>query len=236
MYKVRAKLEGKEFLLALLFFAVAWGFVVISVSPVGWYKSHNSEPCEDEYGDQTVDTKFIVTLWRYHSCSPVPLQCATQCTNKKWSEIYKVGCGGTSPKGEELYCYDFDVAGQMTSAFLIIGVCLASFVFPLSFIRIRGLKIPFVNHVRIGKVILVLVSFCWACCIMSFMWYPYIADAKAWNEQNNGEIHLSVGWYLLMGALPIFFISIVFFIIDFTIVSNRASYENADDERNEIFE
>lgn len=230
MHALRSKLDGKEFVFGLAFFTVAWLFVLISVCPVGWYQSKFSEDCEGEsYEGQSVDTKFTVTLWRYHSCSPIPLQCATQCTNKKWSELWKIGCGGTGPAGEEVYCFDFDIAGQMTSAFLILGICLSSLVFPLCALRLRKLNIKFITDVRIGKVILVLVSFCWACCIMSFMWYPYIADAKAWNEQNDGTIHLSVGWYLLMITLPFFFISVFFFILDFTKVSNRSSYKNADE-------
>ena len=230
LQKLRSVVDGKEFLLALSLFFIAWLLVLISVCPIAWYKARTTTPCDASYEGKEVETKFVVTLWRYHSCNPVPLACSNQCTNKRWSELWKIGCGGVGPQGEELYCYNFDSAGEMTAAFLVLGLCISSLVFPLSFMRLKQLNVKFLSQVRIGKILLVVMSFCWACCIMSFVWYPYIADAKSWEEQNGGTMHLGVGWYLVLTSLPLFFISIVFFVLDFAKVSNRQSYEETREE------
>mmetsp|Transcript_20086 Transcript_20086/g.34192 ORF Transcript_20086/g.34192 Transcript_20086/m.34192 type:complete len:239 (+) Transcript_20086:15-731(+) len=226
---VKEKLDGKELILGLCVFAIAWMLLVICVCPIPWYNSITSVPCES---NASIDVKkvFTVTLWRYHSCSQDPLDCTSVCENKSWNEVWKLGCGGIGPQGDTVYCYDFDVSGEMTASFLILGICISAFIFPLSIIRKFNIKIKFVTPLRIGKVCLTLLAFCWSCMLMSWIWYPYIADASVWEDQNDGNIHLSYGWYILMVDIVIFFFAIIIFIFDYTHLSNRLDYDNLNDD------
>merc|ERR1719282_1374275 len=221
---LRERLEGKEIYLGLTLFIVAWGILFVCISPVAYYKSTKEVPCSDS-ADSLVTT-FSVTLWRYHSCDRDPFACELQCINKPWSELWKVGCGGIGPRGQEVYCWDFDVAGEMTAIFLILGLCFSFFVLPLTVIRLWNIRIRFATPTRIAKVQLTLLSFCWSCCIMSWIWYPYITDADLWEQQTGGTIHLALGWYLLLSELPLFFIVIVFYILDYVRLSHAHAYES----------
>ena len=228
---LRDRLEGKEIYVGLALFIVAWGILCVCVSPIAWYKSTKEVVCSDTYtqATDTLTTKFAVTLWRYHSCEKEPFECELECINKPWSELWKVGCGGIGPRGEEVYCWDFDVAGEMTAVFLILGLCLSFLVIPLAIIRLWNIRIRFLTPTRISKVQLTLLSFCWSCCIMSWIWYPYITDADLWEQQTGGTIHLSLGWYLLMSELPLFFIVIIFFILDYVRLSHVHAQESHPD-------
>jgi len=224
--RVKQLISGKEFAIGILLLGVSCSLLFVSINPVAWYKSSTTYPCAN--GD-TVKSHFTVTLWRYHSCVANVTSCTAECSNKKWSDLWKIGCGGVGPRGQQLYCYDFDVAGEMTSGFLILALILSCAVFPLGILRYIRVNVKYITEVRVIKAILLLCSFSWACCIISFMWYPYIVDAGTWDEQNDGNIHLAVGWYFLMLCIPVYLAAIVFFIIDFATISKRESYEDADD-------
>ena len=215
--------QERRLLLGLALFAVAWVIIFICVLPVPWYTSRSEDQCSDGYmdGEVTLQKRLDITLWRYHHCEQKPLVCEVQCENKAWHEVWRAGCGSSGPNGEDLYCFNFDVSGEMTSSFLIFALSSSIFVFPLTIMRLLGVKPACVRESFTGKAALTLLAFCWACCIMSCVWYPYIANAKVWEEQTGKNLHLGFGWWLLLIDLVVLFASIVCYISDYANKSNQ---------------
>jgi hypothetical protein len=216
--------------LVALFTLIASVTVILCIYPLGWY--HSSSVPITCLTNQSVSklTPFTINLWGYHGCQYVNgSDCTeTKCSFTAWTDVWKVGCGYTGPNGLELYCFDFDVAALLTLADLFICLCSSGCTFILLVLRVAPTSPLAKQRKNISMITIAMLGLSWGCCIICFIWYPWITDASVWEDEIGASIHLYWGWYAMFLCIVLYCVAILFSVDDFAKISRAVEYAALD--------